>query len=443
MRRRGAEFAGWMLALVVASPVAAQRIDCTEAAYERAIADANAAGGNTTITFNCAPGTIIPITPGRYGYRVITASNVVIDGENKVSLDMTPPWWDAITNLCGGANCDPDGDNLPNACPDTNDGTTSMWVLQIRGSGSKLKNITYRYFMEGVRMEASGAELDGVTGVMPGDEVLSNPGGSNVVIRNSTFLNACDKNIQAYGNEPLGGTNWDMQIYDTTISNSSSHIRMSGSSARGRFLLERVTFNAADPPSSLFTARGPYIGDEGGTEPIALYMKDSTVTGTTRGLRITGAAHYISLGGNTFSGNSLRGLQCSGSSRCLVQNDTFTGNGGGSTGGDPIPGYGGIAVGQSAVVDAGGGSQTLDGAIRSSSGNNTLTGNRSSSDTTLDFHNLTTVAMQAQNNWWGDVDPSNQVTGPVTYSPFLSSPPGSGGGTAPTDVENVRRTDRR
>jgi hypothetical protein len=315
-----------------------------------------------------------------------------------------------------------------------------MWVLQIRGSGSKLKNLTYRYFMEGVRMEANGAELDGVTGVMPGDENLSNPGGANAIIRNSTFINACDKNIQAYGNEPLGGANWDMQVYDTTISNSSSHVRMSGSSARGRYYFERVTFNSNNPPSSLFTARGPYVGDEGGTEPIAVYMKDSTVTGTSRGLRITGAAHFISLGGNTFSGNNLRGLQCSGTSRCLVQGDTFTGNGGGTTSGDPIAGYGGIAVGQSAIVDAGGGAQSLDGAVRSSTGNNRLHGNRSSSDTTLDFHNLTTTTMQAQNNWWGDILPSDQVSGPVNFTPFLSEAPGSG---APSSVGNLRRTDVR
>jgi hypothetical protein len=425
------------LASFFASSARAQRIDCTEAAYEQAIAQANAGGGNTTITFNCAAGTTIPITPGRFGSRVVTAANVVIDGENKVTFDMTPPWWDAITNACGGGNCDPDGDNIPNACPDTNDGTTSMWVLQIRGAGGKLKNVTYRNFMEGVRLEANGAELDGVTGVMPGDDNVSNPDGWNVVIRNSTFTNACDKNIQAYGNEPMGGANWDMQIYNTTMSNSSSHIRVSASG--GRYLLDGVTFNQASPPSSLFNSKGPYIGDEGGTDAIAFYMKNCTVTGTTRGLRITGATHYVSLGGNTFSGNTLRGLQCAGTSRCLVQGDTFTGNGGGTTGGDPLQGYGGIAVGQSATVDAGGGSQTLDGAVRSSTGNNTLLGNRSSSDATLDFHNLTATTMQARSNWWGDVDPSDQVTGPVTTSPFLSAPPSSG---SPSAVGNLRRTDR-
>jgi hypothetical protein len=416
----------------------AQQIGCTEAAYEQAIAQANSSGGNTTITFNCPAGTVIPITPGRFNSRVLTAQNVVIDGENKVSFDMTPPWWDAIPNACAGADCDPDGDNLPNACPDTNDGTSSMWVLKISGRDSKLKNVVYRNFMEGVRMEAAGAELDGVTGIMPGDENVSNPGGPNVIIRNSTFINACDKNIQAYGNEPLGGANWDMQIINSTISNSSSHIRVSYSG--GRFLMDGVTFNASNPPSSLFTSRGPYVGDDGGTDALAFYMKNSTVTGTARGLRITGATHYVSLGGNTFTGNTLRGLSCSGTSRCLVQNDTFTGNGGGTTGGDPIMGYGGIAGGQNAVVDAGGGSQNIDGAVRSSAGNNTLRGNRSSTDATLDFHNLTAVTMQARSNWWGDADPADQVTGPVTTSSALTGPPGTGG-SSPSSVGNLRRTD--
>jgi hypothetical protein len=416
----------------------AEQINCTEAAYEQAIAQANSSGGNTTITFNCAAGTIIPITPGRFSSRVLTAPNVVIDGQNKVSFNMTPPWWDAITNACGGADCDPDGDNVPNACPDTNDGSTSMWVLRITGSNSKLKNVVYRNFMEGVRLEATGSELDGVTGIMPGDENVSNPGGPNVIIRNSTFTNACDKNIQMYGNEPLGGSNWDIQIINSTISNSSSGVRVSYSG--GRFLMDGVTFNDNNPPSSMFHSKGPYIGDDGATDALAFYMKNSTVTGTTRGLRISGATHYVSQGGNTFTGNTLRGLSCASTSRCLVQNDTFTGNGGGTTAGDPIMGYGGIAVGQNAVVDAGGGSQTIDGAVRSSTGNNTLQGNRSSTDTTLDFHNLTTVMMQARSNWWGDADPADQVTGPVTTSSALTGPPGTGGGS-PSPVGNVRRTD--
>ena len=107
--------------------------------------------------------------------------------------------------------------------------------------------------MEGVRLEASGAELDGVTGIMPGDENVSNPGGPNVIIRNSTFTNACDKNIQMYGNEPLGGANWDIQIINTTISNSSSGVRVSYSG--GRFLMDGVTFNDNNPPSAMFHSR--------------------------------------------------------------------------------------------------------------------------------------------------------------------------------------------
>jgi hypothetical protein len=427
-----------VLGALVPQSARAQAINCTETAYEQAIAQANAGGGNTTITFNCAAGTVIPITPGRAGSRVLTAPNVVIDGQNKVSFNMTPPWWDAIPNACGGGDCDPDGDNIPNACPDTNDGTTSMWVLRITGSNSKLKNVVYRNFMEGVRLEANGAELDGVTGIMPGDENLSNPGGANVIVRNSSFTNACDKNLQMYGNEPLGGANWDMQVINTTISNSSSGVRVSYSG--GRFLMDGVTFNDNNPPSSMFHSKGPYIGDDGATDALAFYMKNSTVTGTTRGLRISGATHFVSLGGNTYTANTLRGLSCASTSRCLVQNDTFTGNGGGTTGGDPIQGYGGIAVGNNAVLDAGGGSQSIDGLVRSSAGNNTLRGNRSSTDATLDFHNLTSVTMNARSNWWGDTDPSDQVTGPVNTSSALSGPPTTGS-SGPASVGNLRRSD--
>jgi hypothetical protein len=124
------------------------------------------------------------------------------------------------------------------------------------------------------------------------------------------------------------------------------------------------------------------------------------------------------MGGNTFSNNGLRGLSCFSSSICLVENDTFTNNGGGTTGGDPIQGYGGIAVGQSAVLDAGGGSNTLDWEVRSSAGSNTFSLNNSSTDSELDIHNLTATEMKAECNTWGGATTADWVTGSVDYTPI-------------------------
>lgn len=406
--------------------------DCsTETGLENAIVAINAlaAGGPSSITFDCPAGTVLPITGSRYANRTITQSGVTVNGASNVTFSMTPPWWDAILTLCAGANCDPDGDNIPNACPDTNDGTTNMWLFQTTGTGNTFSNFTYRYFMEGMRVQGSGTALNALTGIMPGDENLSNPGGFNFTLTGGTYKDACDKNLQIYGDAAAGSSTYDSVITGASFLNSSSHVRTSGTDAAGRHYFSGNTFSTGTggdaPPSSLFTARGPYFGDDGTSTAAVVYWVNNTVSNTQRGLRLSGGTQFISLGGNVFTGNSLRGLSVYANARAIVLNDTFTNNGGSSTSGDAIQGYGGIAVGQSAIVNAGclGTSGTcptltLDGSSRSSSGGNTFSGNRSSTDTTLDFHNLLVSTMYAENNCWtNNSNVADSITGVVDYSP--------------------------
>jgi hypothetical protein len=93
------------------------------------------------------------------------------------------------------------------------------------------------------------------------------------------------------------------------------------------------------------------------------------------------------------------------------------------------------------VIDAGGGSLSLDGATRTSAGMNSFSGNRSATDSTLDVHNLGTSLLKAESNWWGDLDPSNQVSGSVDFTPWLTESPQPGQG--PEAPSNLQRTDVR
>lgn len=431
-----------LLAVLAAGAIAtalapqAHAIACTEAAFEQALASCS---NGQTITFDCPAGTVIPLSATRFNSRILSCSNVTIDGGNKVTFDMNPKWWDVAPSFCSTGDCDPDGNNVPNACPDVNDSGSDMWFVRLNGANSTVRNLTYRYFMEGVRLAAAGSVIDGVVGEYPGDDIASNYPGYNIEIRNSTFRNACDKMLHFYGNEPLGGSAYDVRMIDTVVENAVSGIRTTGA---GRFYVEGSTFRDSNPPSSLFQSNGPFLNDTDVPDPAAVYWKDNLVTGTKRGVRVSGAVHFISLGGNVFSNNGRRGVSVYTNARALFQNDRFEGNGGTSTS-ETCSGYGGIAVCNAAQVDAGGGGLTLDGAVRTSTGGNVFLGNRGPADSTLDLENLTTGSVRAENNWWGDLDPTDQVSGTVDFSPMLQSLPTGGDTQPPSSVRTVRRTDKR
>lgn len=421
-------------ALMTASLARADVIDCTQAAFEDAIARANASGGNVTITFNCSNATI-RLDSARDGNRLITANNVVIDGENRnIVFEMNPPWWDDRTDACGGGDCDPNGDGVPDLCPEFEG--ASMF-LNLQGSDITIRNVTFNYFWDGIHMGRNGGSrqiLDNVVCDNPGDDCVSNPTntGNRLTIRNSRFSRACDKAVQIYGTD-ISSTTFDhVVIESSTFTNCSAPIR--APYAGGRFRILGNTIQSVNP-GGIYVCDGPRFDGSAS----AVYFEGNTLDGCRRGLRVGGSVHLIS-SENVYRNNSLRGVAVYGSARASFQDDVFANNGG-STSSEAY--YGGLSVAGTAVADAGGGSLVLDGLTRSSLGRNSFLGNRSSSDATHDLENQTTVQVKAEQCWWGDADPSDQTSGPVDATPALSSAPGPGGGTAPEEVQNVRRTDSR
>jgi hypothetical protein len=103
--------------------------------------------------------------------------------------------------------------------------------LALQGDDITVRNLAYLYFWEGVHMGDEGGSrqtLDNVRCENPGDDCVSNPPspvGVDLVVRNSTFHNTCDKAIQMYGTPSAGRTNWDMTVTGCTFINSVQPVR--------------------------------------------------------------------------------------------------------------------------------------------------------------------------------------------------------------------------
>jgi len=418
-----------------ASAAEVRRIPCTQSDFELAIADANRTGGNLTVLFNCRD-TTIQLDSSRDSSRLLTGSDVVIDGEDrKIVFRMNPPWWDDSTTACAGADCDPDGDGVPDACAEV-EGASRF--LRLQGNRITLRNLAFNAFWDGVQMGRNGGSdqtLENVSCDSPGDDCVSNPTnpGRRLTVRNSKFSNACDKALQLYGNDPSTSRDLDVTVEGNEFTNCSQP--MHAPYAGGRFRVSNNVMKSAAPPKPIYACNGPRF-DGSGT---IVEFDDNLVTGCRRGLRLGGTVQAV-LRSNEFRSNGLRGVAVSGSSRVSVTGNTFDSNGGETS---SEAGLGGLSAGDTSVVDAGGGSVTIDGSPIVSSGGNVFLGNRSSSDSTLDVQNLTTATLKAEGNWWGDLSPADQIAGSVDFDPWLTGPPSSSGNPPPSDVQRLRRTDTK
>lgn len=411
-----------------------RRIPCTEAAFELAIADANRTGGNLTVLFDCRD-TTIQLSSSRDASRLLTGSDVIIDGEDRnIVFRMNPPWWDDSTTACGGANCDPDGDGIPDACAEV-EGASRF--LRLGGNRVTVRNLAFNAFWDGIHLGRHGASdqtLDNVSCDSPGDDCVSNPtnAGRRLTVRNSKFSNACDKALQVYGNDPSASQDLDLTVEGNEFTNcvQPMHAPYTG----GRYRISANVMKSANPPKAIYRCTGPTFDGTG----TILEFDGNVVNSCRRGLRLGGSVQAV-VRSNRFVSNGLRGVAVYGTARASFAGNTFEGNGG-ETSSEAY--YGGLCAAVSSIVDAGGGSVTIDGTPVASSGGNIFLGNRSSSDATLDLKNATSATLKAEGNWWGDVSPADQVDGSVDFTPWLSVPPGSGG-TPPPDVRGTRRTDRK
>jgi hypothetical protein len=131
-----------------------------------------------------------------------------------------------------------------------------------------------------------------------------------------------------------------------------------------------------------------------------LYVYFSDQTSNTLDARITD---------NVLQNNGRNGLVVQswdlGSNGIRVECNTITGNGGNG-------------IDQESTNDP---PADFGGGNLSAVGNNTLYGNGTITGT--DFYNGNSTTASAENNWWGDNDPSDQVVGPVDYTPWLTSAP--------------------
>jgi len=404
-RRRCRALSELVLLGLLAVPARAERIPCTQEAFEQALAAA-CPRGYVTITFDCRDTTIFIRTSSPRDNRVVSCDGVTIDGEDRnITFQQDPP-------------CE---QGYETTCPDIEGGA---WLVSLRGNRGAVRNLTVRSFWEGIHVSGGfGNSVENVVFDRPCDDALTNlEGATGTVFRQVEVRRACDKGIQIYGRhiattanlDPADPSYYDLQILDSRFVDCKQPIR---ATQRGRFLVRGNRFEQVDSQGGLFSCDGPRFGGSG----IAVYFENNRIEGCRRGVRVEEEAQFLA-SGNSFLGNALRGAAVYGSALARFDGNRFEGNGGSSS---AEAYYGGLAVAGSARVDAGGGALTLDGRTESSRGGNLFLGNRGPSGRPLDVQNLTSIVVRAEGNWWGDLDPSDQVEGPVDFEPWLTAPPAS------------------
>lgn len=385
-------------------------IGCTEAEFRQAITDACSGSRPSTITFSCS-NTVIPVAAQFEIPASCPSGPITIDmGSKGIVFESSPPWWDVVT--CGGGNCDPDGDNIPNGCSDSNTGPRFLIIR----STATVRGGAFRYFNKGIIFDgngglsgSSGSLIEDVTGDLQGDDSFNHEAGAtNNTLRRVTATRGCDKCVQIYGRDPRQASGYDLTIEDSVLRNCVQPILVAGP---GSFAFRRTTFTDDGGAGALWFCDGPQID----SADVYGLFEDVSVSNCRQGLRIgSGEARVV---GGTFANNERRGISVYNGGRLSLQGATLTANGGFS---GSVAQYGGVSINDTAQADLGGGSVTLWGSVVNSTGGNTFTGNRSETDPTLDVQNNTATQVKAENNCWGDPDPSDQVSGSVDWDPVCS-----------------------
>ena len=397
-------------------------IDCNETAYHAALASCGAPSG--VITFDCTDTTIFitgdPNEPSGAA-RDIECDGLVVDGlDRNITFEQNPACFETVLNpgQCEMA-LNPDGTC---DCPAINDGSVFM---DIEGNDNVIRNLDVNYFFDGVIMAGDRNLVENVNFSRICDSAMkTQTGGVANEFRDVTASQGCDKCVEARGD--IGQTSphavlkehYNAIFRRTTMTDCDQPFR---ATMDGRYLLDRVAMIGGLPSTHLFRCLGPRA-----TTPTAgdlvVHLRDSLVDDCIRGLRLGGFTE-ATVERSTFQDNDVRGVLVYADARASFEDSVFTGNGGLGT---SEPGTGGISVTDSALVDLGGGSILIDGNVVSSGGGNALCGNVAPNGSDRDAQNLTGSAVKAENNWWCDLDPSDQIhenPGSIDTTPHLTESP--------------------
>jgi|GEM_PF-2529974 len=388
-------------------------IACTEAAFHAALQSCGGAG--RAITFDCSNTTIL-ISDASNGPRQTSCSGLVIDGlDRNIAFEMDPKCWGRTipANQCL-VDLDPDG-TCP--CPNVQSGTL---FLALNGNNMTVRNLTVRYFFDGLKTGGNDNTVENVTFERVCDEAVGNNSGVGNLYTGIWAKTACGKCMQNYGvfsataSDPKLRDHYNAIVRDSLFTDCQQPIRMTNA---GRYLIEYTRMEGFYA-SGIFRCLGPWFSTGAGDTQV-VHMTGSELDGCDNGVRVGGDVQAL-VWGNTFVNNEFRGLLAHANSRVSMWDNVVRYNGGLST---SDLGLGGVGVKETAQLDLGGGSLTIDGQVVSSPGRNVLCDNLSPQGNPREVDNLLATTVMAENNYWCLMDAQSHVRGPVDTDPFLTQQP--------------------
>ncbi len=400
-------------------------IECSEMAFEQALATCGAPSG--TITFDCADTTIALSNQRGDDGRIVRCDGLRIDGLDRNIEFALDPVCNAIPILphrCAVAlNSDGTCD-----CPDINNGTGFLVLL---GSDNRVENLTVRGFFEGIKLGGRNNLVRNVEFDRLCDDAIGTlSGGAGNVFSDLVIRRGCDKCMQSFGD--LADTDPDPRL-DSHYNGIFRNIDFIGCAqpARmtdaGRYRIERsrlLPLPLATPwstPDRLFECSGPRFSS-GLPGELIVHIADTEMSGCRRGIRIGGQAAAV-LTRNRISNAMLRGVLATGESRARLESNVIVGNGGEYS---AEAGEGGVSVLDSAHVDLGGGAVTIDGETLSSRGLNVICANVDRALAPRQLENRSTNPVSALHNYWcgRETEPAGPGLSSVDPDlPALPTPP--------------------